>query len=147
MLFRSVLFTGRKQVTTIDLYLSISAETTTHAHYFLLKYGISKSEFVPFWQKHYKQGDNLPKLSEGQADEILAEYTINLSDLASQHKLEPMIGRETEVDDIVNVLAKKFKSNVLLVGDPGVGKTAIIEGLAQKIYDNQIPEFLKGYQV
>jgi ATP-dependent Clp protease ATP-binding subunit ClpA len=142
-----VLFTGRKIVTTIDLYLSISSETNSHAHYFLLKYGVTKQEFVHYWQKHYKNSETTSKLTDSQADEILEEYTINLTKLAENNKLEPMIGREHEVEDIINVLAKKFKSNVLLVGDPGVGKTAIIEGLTQKIFDNDIPEFLKGYQV
>ena len=142
-----VLFTGRKFVTTIDLYLSISNETNTHAHYFFLKYGINKNEFIPFWQKHYKNNESESSLTSGQADEILEEYTINLTDLARQGKLEPMIGRAKEVDDIVNVLAKRFKSNVLMVGDPGVGKTAIAEGLASKIIDGDIPSFLKGHEL
>ena len=142
-----VLFTGRKQVTTIDLYLSISAESNSHAHYFLLKYGITKAEFISFWQKHYKASENSPKLSDSQAEEILDEYTTNLTALANKNKLEPMIGRDTEVEDIVNVLAKKFKANVLLVGDPGVGKTAIVEGLAQRIHDKTVPEFLVGHTV
>ena len=142
-----VLFTGRKVVTTIDLYLSISAETNSHAHYFLLKYGITKNEFISFWQKHYKGDDSTNKMSDGQADEVLDEYTTNLTKLAKAGKIEPMIGRANEVDDIVNVLAKRFKSNVLLVGDPGVGKTAIVEGLAQKINDGDIPEFLKNHEL
>ena len=142
-----VLFTGRKVVTTVDLYLSISSETNSHAHYYLLKYGINKNEFIPFWQRHYKGQEVTSKMSESQADEVLEEYTVNLTSLAEHGKIEPMIGREKEVDDIVNVLAKKFKSNVLMVGDPGVGKTAIAEGLAQKIFDKQVPEFLKGHEV
>ena len=142
-----VLFTGRKVVTTIDLYLSISSEANSHAHYFLLKYGINKNEFFPFWQKHYKGLETSSKMTDKQADEVLDEYTINLTNLAEKNKLEPMIGREKEVDDIVNVLAKKFKSNVLMVGDPGVGKTAIVEGLAQRIFDKNVPEFLKGHEV
>ena len=142
-----VLFTGRRQVTTIDLYLSIASEGNSHAHYFLLKYGINKNEFVTHWQKTYKGSEFTSKLSEGQADEILEEYTTNLTNLARQGKLEPMIGRSTELDDIVNVLAKRFKSNVLMVGDPGVGKTAIAEGLAQMIADKTVPEFLLGHEL
>ena len=142
-----VLFTGRRQVTTIDLYLSIASEGNSHAHYFLLKYGINKNEFVAHWQKTYKGAEFTAKLSESQADEILEEYTTNLTDLARTGKLEPLIGRSTELDDIVNVLAKRFKSNVLMVGDPGVGKTAIAEGLATMIVDKTVPEFLHGHEL
>jgi ATP-dependent Clp protease ATP-binding subunit ClpA len=141
-----VLFTGRRQVTTIDLYLSIAAEGNSHAHYFLLKYGINKNEFVAHWQKNYKHNE-VGNLTENQADEILEEYTINLTQLAAQGKLEPMIGRGKELDDIINVLAKRFKSNVLMVGDPGVGKTAIAEGLAQMMINKEVPEFLHDHQI
>jgi ATP-dependent Clp protease ATP-binding subunit ClpA len=142
-----VLFTGRRQVTTIDLYLSIASEGNSHAHYFLLKYGVNKNEFVNHWQKTYKGAEFTAKLSEGQADEILEEYTTNLTSLAKQGKLEPLIGRTKELDDIVNVLAKRFKSNVLMVGDPGVGKTAIAEGLATMIVDKTVPEFLYDHEL
>jgi len=141
-----VLFSGRRQVTTIDLYLSIAAEGNSHAHYFLLKYGINKNEFVAHWQKHYKHNENT-NLTDNQADEILEEYTINLTQLAAQGKLEPLIGRSKELDDIINVLAKRFKSNVLMVGDPGVGKTAIAEGLAQMMINKEVPEFLHDHQL
>jgi len=142
-----VLFTGRRQVTTIDLYLSIAAEGNSHAHYFLLKYGVNKQEFVTHWQKTYKGAEYTAKLTEGQADEILEEYTTNLSDLARQNKLEPLIGRAKELDEIVNVLAKRFKANVLMVGDAGVGKTAIAEGLASMIALGDCPEFLLNHEV
>jgi ATP-dependent Clp protease ATP-binding subunit ClpA len=142
-----VLFTGRRQVTTIDLYLSICSEGNSHAQYFLMKYGVNKNEFVAHWQKTYKGTEFANSLTDNQADEILEEYTINLTSLAKQGKLEPLIGRAKELDDIVNVLAKRFKANVLMVGDPGVGKTAIAEGLASMIYDGDGPEFLKDHEV
>jgi ATP-dependent Clp protease ATP-binding subunit ClpA len=142
-----VLFTGRRQVTTIDLYLSIASEGNSHAHYFLLKYGVNKQEFLTHWQKTYKGAEYLSKLTDDQADEILEEYTINLSDLARKGKLEPLIGRSKELDEIANVLAKRFKSNVLMVGDPGVGKTAIAEGLALSIADGSAPEFIHDHEV
>ncbi len=142
-----VLFTGRRQVTTIDLYLSIAAEGNSHAHYFLLKYGVNKQEFLTHWQKNYKGSEFTAKLSENQADEILEEYTTNLTDLARQNKIEPLIGRSKELDDIVNVLAKRFKANVLMVGDPGVGKTAIAEGLANMIAMGDCPEFILNHEV
>lgn len=142
-----VLFTGRRQVTTIDLYLSILSEGNSHAQYFLLKYGVVKNEFIPFWQKSYKGSEYTSNLTEGQADEILEEYTTNLTELARQNKLEPLIGRSKELDDIINVLAKRFKANVLMVGDPGVGKTAIAEGLASMIIAGEVPEFLKDHEL
>jgi len=142
-----VLFTGRNQVTTIDLYLSISSEGNSHAHYFLLKYGINKNEFVTHWQHNYKGVMFANSLTEKQADDILEEFTTNLTTLAGQGKLEPLIGRSKELDDIVNVLAKRFKSNVLMVGDPGVGKTAIAEGIAQMIINKEVPDFLQDHQL
>jgi ATP-dependent Clp protease ATP-binding subunit ClpA len=142
-----VLFTGRRQVTTIDLYLSIASEGNSHAQYFLLKYGIAKTEFLAHWQQVYKGSDYGSKLTPNQADEILEEYTINLTQLAREGRLEPVIGRHKEVDDIINVLAKRFKSNVLMVGDPGVGKTAIAEGIAQNIINETVPEFLFNHEL
>jgi ATP-dependent Clp protease ATP-binding subunit ClpA len=142
-----VLFTGRRQVTTIDLFLSIAAEGNSHAHYFLLKYGINKTEFVQHWTKNYKGQDYNTSLTQNQADEILEEYTTNMTKLAESGKLEPVIGRTKELEDIINVLAKRFKSNVLMVGDPGVGKTAIVDGLAQAIINDEVPDFLKGHEL
>jgi ATP-dependent Clp protease ATP-binding subunit ClpA len=142
-----VLFTGRRQVSTIDLFLSIAVEGHSHAHYFLLKYGINKTEFVQHWQKAYKGVEYTANLTDNQADDILEEYTINLTTLAKENKLEPVIGRSKELDDILNVLAKRFKSNVLMVGDPGVGKTAIVEGLAISMANDEVPDFIKGHQL
>jgi ATP-dependent Clp protease ATP-binding subunit ClpA len=121
------------------------SESNSHAHYFLLKYGVQKKEFAEFYQTNYKQSD--VKLTNQQATEILAEHCVNLTELAQQDRLEPMIGRSAELDEMITVLARKFKANVLMVGDPGVGKTAIVEGLAQEISAGRVPEFLKGHEV
>ena len=139
------MFTGRRTLTTLDVYLSIMAETNSHAHYFLLKYGVKKQEFADVWQKTYNTGD--AKMSASQATEILEEYCTNLTQQAAERKLEPLIGRDTEVQEMITVLARRFKANVLMVGDPGVGKTAIIEGLAQEIQAGRVPQFLKDHEV
>ena len=140
-----VMFTGRRALSVIDLYLSIMAETNSHAHYYLLKYGIRKSEFVEFYQKTYSQADI--KLSSQQADDILTEHCTNITAQAAANQLEPLIGRVDELQEMITVMARRFKANVLMVGDPGVGKTCIVDGLAQEINAGRVPEFLKGYEV
>jgi len=140
-----VLFTGRRSVTTVDLYLAMMAETNSHSHYFLLKYGVKKNEFVEFWQTNYSQEP--VTFTDKQADDILNEHCTNLSALSAEGRLEPMIGRAEELKDMITVLARKFKANVLMIGDPGVGKTAIIEGLAQEIQAKRVPEFLQDHEV
>jgi ATP-dependent Clp protease ATP-binding subunit ClpA len=142
-----VLFTGRRQVVTVDLYLAIMGETNSNAHYFLLKYGVHKAEFVDFWTKNYKSERAAAGMNSQQATEVLEEYCTSLSAMAAADQLEPLIGRSTELDEMIAVLARRFKANVLMVGDPGVGKTAIIEGLAQEIAQNRVPEFLKDHEV
>ena len=143
-----VMFTGRRTMATIDMYLSILSESNSHAHYFFLKYGVKKQEFVEHWQKTYKAAAATESgMSKDQADEILSEYCENLSAKAAKNQLEPLIGRGKELEEMITVLARRFKANVLMVGDPGVGKTAIIDGLAQEIAANRVPEFLKGHEV
>jgi ATP-dependent Clp protease ATP-binding subunit ClpA len=140
-----VLFTGRRSLTTADLYLAIMGESNSHAHYFLMKYGVSKVEFIKFWEANYNR--NGFGISDQQASEILEEHCTNITALAKADRLEPVIGRDYEVNEMVTVLARRFKANVLMVGDPGVGKTAIIDGLAQRIAQNDVPEFLKDHEV
>ena len=141
-----VLFSGRRQIVTIDLYLAIMSETNSHAHYFLLKFGVTKGEFAEFWKRHYKS-EKSAGMNDQQATEVLEEYCTSLTTLAKTDRLEPLIGRATELEEMIAVLARRFKSNVLMVGDPGVGKTAIIEGLAQEIAQGRVPEFLKDHEV
>jgi ATP-dependent Clp protease ATP-binding subunit ClpA len=140
-----VLFTGRRSITLLDLYLAMMAENNSHAHYFLLKYGVHKTEFAEFYQKNHSAPEK--GLTNENANEILDQHCINLSKRAADGQLEPMIGRAAELEEMITVLARKFKANVLMVGDPGVGKTAIIDGLAQEINAGRVPEFLKGSEV
>lgn len=143
-----VMFTGRRNLTTADLYLSIMSESNSHAHYFLLKHGVKKLEFIEFWQKHYQHAAaETASMSTQQADSVLTEHCVNLSQWAREGRLEPMIGRNQELQEMIAVLARRFKSNVLMVGDPGVGKTAILEGLAQEIAAGRVPEFLRDHEV
>jgi len=92
-----VLFTGRRSISTIDLYLAIMGEANSHAHYFLLKYGVKKGEFVDFWSKNYNHSE-ATKLSTDQATEILEEHCTNLTSMAQEDRLEPMIGRSKELE-------------------------------------------------
>ena len=140
-----VLFTGRRSMTTADLYLAMMAENNSHAHYYLLKYGVKKQEFMDFWNANYNHSD--AAISDKQATEILTEHCTDLTRLAREDRLEPMIGRSEELDEMITVLARRFKANVLMVGDPGVGKTAIIEGLAQEIAQGRVPEFIQDSEV
>jgi ATP-dependent Clp protease ATP-binding subunit ClpA len=141
-----VLFTGRRQLDISDLYLSILQETNSHASYFLLKWGVNRAEFMAYYNKN-RAKQPAPVMDKETADQILDVFTINLTARAKDGKIEPMIGRDKEVSDLVTVLAKKFKANVLMVGDAGVGKTAIAEGLAQRIIDGNVPDFLKDHEL
>jgi ATP-dependent Clp protease ATP-binding subunit ClpA len=82
-----------------------------------------------------------------QANEILTEYCTNLTALAQADKLEPLIGRQTELHEMITVMARRFKANVLMVGDPGVGKTCIVDGLAQEIVAGRVPKFIQNHEV
>jgi ATP-dependent Clp protease ATP-binding subunit ClpA len=140
-----VMFTGRRSMNLIDLYLSIMAESNSHAQYFLLKHGLKKQEFVEFWHNNYRASET--GMSHSQADEILSEYCTSLTARAKKDQLEPMIGRSNELSEMITVLARRFKANVLMVGDPGVGKTHIVDGLAQEIVAGRVPEFLRDNEV
>ena len=145
--FTQVLFSGRTHIQVVDLFLSISAESNSHAAYFLIKYGFERAKIVDYYNDNYQESKGKKVAGKIKADEVLAEYCTNLNELAQEGKIDPVIGREFEIDEIAQVLAKRNKSNVLLVGDPGVGKTAIAEGLARNIINKQVPDYLKEYTV
>ena len=142
--FTQVLFSGRQTITLLDLYLSITSEAHSHAAYFLKKYGVDKEAIAEAYSKTIRQQ---AKSNPGTEIAYVEEHCTNLNKLAEEGKIDPVIGRKVELDDIAQVLARKTKSNVILVGDPGVGKTAIAEGLAVKIIKNEVPEFLRDHTI
>ena len=144
--FTQVMFSGRAHMQTIDLFISILQESNSHAAYFLLKYGIEGTKLVKFFNEHYTDSKG-KRVKHDHADAVLDDYCTDLTALANENKIDPVIGRDAETDEIFNVLAKKNKSNILMVGDPGVGKTAIAEGLALKITQGKAPGYLLPYTV
>jgi ATP-dependent Clp protease ATP-binding subunit ClpA len=142
-----VLFSGRPQMMPVDLFASIMAETNSHSVYYMEKFGMDQDKILEQAYATYEGGGAPVKMSDGQVKEILNEYCDNLNQLAIEGKIDPVIGRTEEIEEIVNVLAKKNKRNIIMVGDPGVGKTAVAEGLALKITQGLVPEYLKEYEV
>lgn len=144
-----VLFSGRAHIQTIDIFMSLCSETNSHAAYFLNKYGIDKLKLVDFFNKTYTQEAHRASRQGGKSspDSILQEYCDNLNIKAADGKIDPVIGRDLELAEITEVLAKRNKSNILMVGDPGVGKTAIAEGLALNIMNDAVPDYLKEFVV
>ena len=149
--FTQVLFSAREQMETIDLFLSISQEPNSHAAYFLLKWGINRKQLVDFFS--IEHADRFGKKSKGvnnkkdYADKILAEYCTDLNQQVRDSKIDPVIGRSYELEEIAQVLARRTKSNVLMIGDPGVGKTAIAEGLALRIIQRKVSRVLFNKRV
>ena len=144
--FTQVLFAGRPNIELSDVALSMLHEKKTHALYFLEKAGISKASFAEYLQAEYETNYEDEEAS-GAAQRALRAFTTNLNDEVTKSKIDPVIGREVELDNIALAIGRRSKNNVLLVGDPGVGKTAIAEGMAFNIVQGNVPEFLKEYKV
>ena len=144
--FTQVLFAGRPNIELSDVALSILSEKKTHANYFMEKSGIVKEKFAEYLQAEFETGFEDEEMT-GASQRALRAFTTNLNEEVKSNKIDPVIGREEELDSIALALGRRSKNNVLLVGDPGVGKTAIAEGMAFNIVQGNVPEFLKEFKV
>ncbi len=141
---------GKKEVDSGDVLISIFSEAESHAVHFLSSIGVGRMAVVNFIshelpeEKLQKEPFSKPPESDSNRqqtkkhDKILEDFTVNLTKAASAGKLDPLIGRNTELDRIMQVLCRRKKNNPLLVGDPGVGKTAMAEGLALRIHKDTV---------
>ena len=145
--FTQVLFSGRNQIEVADIIVSVLAEKRSFATFYLLKAGVNKDKFIEFYQEKIEVVEDAVPVNTAQVDKILNQFCTNLSALAKEKKIDPVIGRDEEIEKIQLVLARRSKANVLMVGDPGVGKTAIAEGLARKVFEKKVPKFIQDYQV
>ena len=142
---------GKKEVTGANVLVAIFGEKDSHAVYFLHQEGIARLDIVNFIahgiSKVSETNDNENQVNDNESqvksNKGLETYAVNLNKLVAQGKIDPLIGRGVEVERLVQILCRRRKNNPLLVGEAGVGKTAIAEGLAKKIVEKDIPEVLK----
>ncbi|TSE33134.1 ATP-dependent Clp protease ATP-binding subunit ClpA [Tepidimonas taiwanensis] len=150
---------GKKEVTGANVLVAIFGEKDSHAVYYLHQQGITRLDVVNYIAHGIRKGDTPEptKASDGSAAEneesadaakgnekasVLEQFTQNLNQLAREGKIDPLIGREHEVERVIQILCRRRKNNPLLVGEAGVGKTAIAEGLAWRIVQKDVPEVL-----
>ncbi len=151
---------GKKEVTGANVLVAIFGEKDSHAVYYLHQQGVTRLDVVNFIAHGIKKSDppEPTKAGEGAAEteetaeksekaSPLEQFTQNLNQLAKEGKIDPLIGREYEVERVIQILCRRRKNNPLLVGEAGVGKTAIAEGLAWRITQKEVPEILAEAQV
>ena len=143
---------GKKEVTGANVLVAIFGEKESHAVYFLNQRGVTRLDVVNYiahgitktpQQKQDKQEAKGDDDNGNESQGALDAYTLNLNALAKAGKIDPLIGREHELERVIQVLCRRRKNNPLLVGEAGVGKTAIAEGLARRINEGDVPELLR----
>ena len=146
---------GKKEVTGANVLVAIFGEKDSHAVYFLHQQGIARLDVVNFiahgiaktTENNQKEQTQETTGADTKTSKGLETYAVNLNKLVSEGRIDPLIGRETEVERVVQILCRRRKNNPLLVGEAGVGKTAIAEGLAKKIVDKNIPAVLENMTI
>ena len=151
---------GKKEVTGANVLVAIFGEKDSHAVYYLHQQGVTRLDVVNFIAHGIKKSDPPEPTKAGETaaeneeggeknekSSPLEQYTVNLNQLAKEGKIDPLIGRHYEVERVIQILCRRRKNNPLLVGEAGVGKTAIAEGLAWRITQKDVPEILAEAQV